>query len=124
MFGLLAHQGVGSIPYSPLAKGRVTHPRGTTTARNTNDAVQDRTFVDADGPIVNAVETVAAARGVSVAQIALAWVLRHPVVSAPIVGSTKVHHLDDAAAALDITLTDAEITALEQHYTPRWPAGY
>ena len=124
MFGLLAHQGVGSIPYSPLAKGRVTHPWGTTTARNSNDAVQDRTFVDADEPIVNAVETVAAARGVSMAQIALAWVLRNPVVSAPIVGSTKVLHLDDAAAALDLTLTDEEVTALEEHYTPRWPAGF
>ena len=124
MFGLLAHQGVGSIPYSPLAKGRVTHPWGTTTARNSNDAVQDRTFVDADEPIVNAVEAVAAARGVSMAQVALAWVLCNPVVSAPIVGSTKVHHLDDAAAALELTLTDEEVIALEEHYTPRWPAGF
>jgi len=124
MFGLLAHQGVGSIPYSPLAKGRVTHPWGTTTARNSNDAVQDRTFVDADEPIVNSVEAVAAARNVSMAQIALAWVLRNPVVSAPIVGSTKVHHLDDAVAALDLDLTDAEVTALEEHYTPRQPAGF
>ena len=58
------------------------------------------------------------------AQIALAWVLRNPVVSAPIVGSTKVQHLDDAVAALDLTLTDEEVTALEEHYTPRWPAGF
>lgn len=124
LFGLLAHQGVGSIPYSPLAKGRVTHPWGTTTARNTNDEVKGRTFVNADKPIVNAVETVAAARGVSMAQTALAWVLRHPVVSAPIVGSTKVHHLDDAAAALYLTLTDEETAALDEHFTPRWPAGF
>lgn len=58
------------------------------------------------------------------AQIALAWVLRNPVVSAPIVGSTKVQHLDDAVAALDLDLTDAEVTALEEHYTPRGPAGF
>ncbi len=124
MFGLLAHQGVGSIPYSPLAKGRVTHPWGTKTARNANDAVQDATFVDADQPIVDAVEAVAAARGVPMAQVALAWVLRNPVVSAPIVGATKPHHLDDAVAALDLELTDDEVAALEEHYAPRRPAGF
>jgi len=124
MFGLLAHQGVGSIPYSPLAKGRVTHPWGTTTARNSNDATQDATFVDADEPIVNAVEGVAGARGVPMAQVALAWVLRNSVVSAPIVGATKVDHLDDAVAALDIELADDEVAALEEHYTPRRPAGF
>lgn len=124
MLGLLAHQGVGSIPYSPLAKGRITHPWGTITARNTNDAVQASTFADTDEPIVNATEAIATARGVSMAQVALAWVLRHPVVSAPIVGATKPHHLADAAAALDIELTDAEVTALEEHYTPRNPAGF
>ncbi len=124
MFGLLAHQGVGSIPYSPLAKGRVTHPWGTTTARNSNDPMQDATFIDADEPIVNAVERVAGARGVPMAQVAIAWVLRNSVVSAPIVGATKVNHLDDAVSALDIELTEAEVTALEEHYTPRWPAGF
>lgn len=124
MFGLLAHQGVGSIPYSPLAKGRVAHPWGTTTARNSNDRVQDATFVDADEPIVNAVARVAEARGIPMAQVALAWVLRNPVVSAPIVGATKTHHLADAVAALDLDLTDDEVTALEEEYTPRWPAGF
>jgi aryl-alcohol dehydrogenase-like predicted oxidoreductase len=58
------------------------------------------------------------------ARIALAWVLHNPVVDAPIVGATKPHHLADAAAALDIDLTDDEITALEEHYTPRLPSGY
>ncbi|WNM25592.1 aldo/keto reductase [Demequina capsici] len=124
MFGLLAHQGVGSIPYSPLAKGRVTHPWGTTTARNSNDPVADATFLDTDKPIVDAVQTIAEARGVPMAQIALAWVLRNPIVSAPIVGATKVTHLDDAVAALDIDLTDDEVTALEEHYRPRNPAGF
>ncbi len=124
MFGLLAHQGVGAIPYSPLAKGRVTHPWGTTTSRNSNDPVADATFVDADEPIVNAVETIAASRGVPMAQVALAWVLRNPVVSAPIVGATKPHHLADAVAALGLELTEDEVTALEEHYTPRTPAGF
>ncbi|WNM28498.1 aldo/keto reductase [Demequina capsici] len=124
MFGLLAHQGVGSIPYSPLAKGRVTHPWGTTTARNSNDPVADATFLDTDKPIVDAVQKIAETRGVPMARVALAWVLRNPIVSAPIVGATKVTHLDDAVAALDIDLTDDEVTALEEHYRPRNPAGF
>ena len=72
----------------------------------------------------DAVQQVADKRGVSVAEVALAWVLNNPVVSAPIVGATKQHHLADAVAALDITLTDDEIAQLEQHYTPREPTGY
>ncbi|WP_084126752.1 aldo/keto reductase [Demequina sp. NBRC 110054] len=124
MMGLLAHQGVGAIPYSPLAKGKVTKPWGTTTSRNTNDAVADATFIDADAPVVNAVERVASAHGVPMAQVALAWVLRNPVVSAPIVGATKPHHLDDAVAALDVDLTDEEVASLEEHYQVRQPAGY
>ncbi|WP_062202035.1 aldo/keto reductase [Demequina salsinemoris] len=124
MMGLLAHQGVGAIPYSPLAKGKVTKPWGTTTSRNTNDAVADATFIDADEPVVRAVERIASDRGVPMAQVALAWVLRNPVVSAPIVGATQPHHLDDAAAAVDVELTDAEVASLEEHYTARSPAGY
>jgi aryl-alcohol dehydrogenase-like predicted oxidoreductase len=58
------------------------------------------------------------------AQVALAWVLRNPVVSAPIIGATKVHHLTDAAAALDLTLAGEEASALEEHYTPRTPTYY
>lgn len=119
MFGLLAHQGVGAIPYSPLAKGRVTHPWGTATARNTNDEFQAKASRDVDEPVVNAVEKVAAARGVPMAQVALAWVLRNPVVSAPIVGATKPHHLVDAVAALDLQLTEDEVKRLEEHYLPR-----
>lgn len=122
--GLLAHQGVGAVPYSPLAKGKVTKPWGTSTSRNSNDAVADATFVEADKPVVDAVEAIAAERGVTMAQVALAWVLRHPVVSAPIVGATKAAHLDDAVAALDIDLTDDEVTALEEHYAIRSPRGF
>jgi aryl-alcohol dehydrogenase-like predicted oxidoreductase len=74
--------------------------------------------------IVDAVQRVAEARGVPLAQIALAWVLRNPVVSAPIVGPTKAHHLPDAVAALDIQLSDDEASALEAPYTSRLPSGY
>jgi aryl-alcohol dehydrogenase-like predicted oxidoreductase len=124
MFGLLADQGVGSIPYSPLAKGRVTRPWGGATQRSSNDPVADRTFSDADKPVADAVERVAAARGIPMAQVALAWVLKNPVVSAPIVGATKPHHLPDAAAALDVHLTDEEVAALESAYTVRATTGY
>lgn len=122
MQGLLSDQGVSSIPYSPLAKGRVARPFGTLTTRSSNDPVGNAHFDaagDRDKPIVDAVEAIAAGRGVPMAQVALAWVLRNPVVTAPIVGATKSHHLADAAAALDITLTEEECAAMEQYYTPR-----
>lgn len=124
MFGLLAHQGVGSLPWSPLAKGYVARPWGTTTHRSENDAMGQRYVGDENAPIVGAVQRVAKARGVPMAQVALAWVLRNPVVDAPIVGPTKDHHLADAAAAVDLELTDDEVAALEEHYTPRLPSGY
>jgi 1-deoxyxylulose-5-phosphate synthase len=125
MFGLLADQGVGSLPWSPLAKGRLARPwEDMTTHRAETDSLHARYAVDENRPVVDAVRRIAEARGVPMAQIALAWVLHNPVVDAPIVGPTKPHHLADAAAALDIDLTDEEITALEEHYTPRLPSGY
>ena len=78
----------------------------------------------ANQPIAEAVQRVAEVRGVPMAQVALAWVLRNPVVAAPIVGATKAHHLADAVAALDVTLTDEEVGTLEAPYTPRLPTGY
>ena len=124
MFGLLADQGVGSIPFSPLAKGRVCRPWGQTTARMDVDPVGRRYDQDADAPIVDAVQKVAEARGVPMAQVALAWVLSKPVISAPIVGPTKVHHLTDAVAALDLVLTDDEVASLEEHYAPHIPRSF
>ena len=124
MFGLLAHQGVGSIPWSPLAKGRLARPWGEQTQRSENDALQRRYDDESNPPIVAAVQQVAEARGVPMAQVALAWVLRNPVVAAPIVGPTKERHLADAVAALDLELTDDEVEALEAPYTPRLPSGY
>ena len=116
MFGLLDDQGVGSIPWSPLAGGMVARPWGDkSTIRGKGNSDVDFNgnplWLDTDKAIVDAIQGIAEARGVSMAQIALAWVLSSPVVDAPIVGATKEHHLADAAAALDLELTDDEITA-------------
>lgn len=108
----------------PLAKGRLAWPYGEQTRRSGTDPIGRRFFGDGDRPIIEAVQQVAAARGVPMAQVALAWVLRNPVVTAPIVGPTKPHHLADAVAALDIELTDEEAATLEAGYTPRLPTGY
>ena len=124
MFGLLADQGVGSIPWSPLAKGRLARPWGEQTARSDTNDVARWVLPNDDKAIADAVQKVAEQHGVPMAQIALAWVLRNPVVSAPIVGVTKHRHLADAAAALDVTVSDNEVRALEEHYTPRQPTGY
>jgi aryl-alcohol dehydrogenase-like predicted oxidoreductase len=126
MFGLLADQGVSSIPYSPLAKGRLARPWGEHTLRSDNDPIGKRNFSDGEEnkQISDAVYEVAQNRGVPMAQIALAWVLSNPVVTAPIVGPTQPHHLADAVAALDISLTEDEMRALEEPYTLRQPTGY
>lgn len=121
MFGLLADQGVGSIPWSPLAQGVITRPWGD---RSTNRGARgtDRfgpLWLDTDQAIIDAVQRIAEERGASMAQVGLAWVLKNPVVAAPIVGVTKQHHLTDAAAALDLALTDDEVTALEEPYVLR-----
>ena len=81
-------------------------------------------FVDSDKAIVDAVERIAGERGVSMATVGLAWVLKNPVVSSPIVGATKAKHITDAVAALDIVLTDDEVAALEGPYTPREPTFF
>ncbi|WP_026928605.1 aldo/keto reductase [Glycomyces tenuis] len=124
MFGLLADQGVGSIPWSPLAKGRLARQWGTRTQRSANDPMAARYDGEGDRPIAEAVRRAAEARGVPMAHIALAWVLKNPVVAAPIVGPTRAGHLTDAAAALDIDLTAEEIAALEAPYTPRLPTAF
>ena len=107
-----------------LAKGRLARPWGQQTARSDTDSVARWVLPHDDKPIADAVQRVAGQHGVPMAQVALAWVLHNPVVSAPIVGATKEHHLTDAAAALDLTLTDDEISVLEEGYTPRQPTGY
>jgi 1-deoxyxylulose-5-phosphate synthase len=124
MFGLLADQGVGSIPYAPLAKGRLARPWGEHTRRFDTDPVGRRFDIEGDRPIVEAVQKVAEARGIPMAHVALAWVLKNPVVTAPILGPTKPHHLPDAVAALDVHLTEEEIQALEEPYAPHEPTAF
>jgi aryl-alcohol dehydrogenase-like predicted oxidoreductase len=124
MFGLLADQGVGSIPWSPLAKGRLARPWGEQTTRSDTDDVARWVLPHDDKPIADQVQAIATEHGVPMAQVALAWVLKNPVVSAPIVGPTRPGHLADAVAALDIQLTDEEIERLEAPYTPRTPTGF
>jgi aryl-alcohol dehydrogenase-like predicted oxidoreductase len=119
MIPMCLDQGVGLTPYSPLAKGRAARPWGAQTARSSSDAVAKAFDRDADKPVVDDIQSVAEARGLPMAQVALAWLLSKPVVSCPIVGATKPHHLQDAVAALDLDLTDSEITDLEKSYTPQ-----
>ena len=122
MLPLCADEGVQTIAYSPLARGRLARAWDETTPRSESEAA----LVPADGAaaasnraIVDAVGAIASERGVSRAQVAFAWLRRNPVVAAPIVGALKPHHIDDAIAALSITLTDEEAVRLETPYTPR-----
>jgi 1-deoxyxylulose-5-phosphate synthase len=124
MFGLLADQGVGSIPYSPIAKGRLARPWGQQTHRFDVDPVGRRFDIESDRPIVDGVRQIAEARGIPMARVALAWVLKNPVVAAPIVGPTKPHHLADAVSALDVHLTEEEIRTLEEPYAPHSPSAF
>ena len=120
MLPLCADEGVQTIVYSPLARGRLARPWGVTTARSEAELPYvDAATTESDQKIVEAVGAVAAERGVSQAQIAFAWLHCHPVVAAPIVGALKTNHIDDAIAALSITLTDDEAARMEAAYTPR-----
>jgi aryl-alcohol dehydrogenase-like predicted oxidoreductase len=110
-------QGVGLTPYSPLAKGRAARPWGEQTARSSADTVAKAFDRDVDKPVVDTIQRIAEDRGIPMAQIALAWLLSKPAVACPIVGATKPKHLQDAVSALEVHLTPAEITDLEQPYT-------
>jgi aryl-alcohol dehydrogenase-like predicted oxidoreductase len=124
MLPLCADQGIGVIPWSPLARGRLTRPWDSSTPRSDSDDFGRALYSDVDKPVVDAVIRVASARGVAPAQIALAWVLSKSIITSPIVGATKAHHLDDAVAAVKIHLDDAEITALEESYRPHSVVGF
>ncbi|TDD63435.1 aldo/keto reductase [Kribbella antibiotica] len=100
------------------------NPWGAQTARSSNDEVA-RTFDSpADEPVVDAVQAIAEARAVPMAQVAIAWLLTKPAVAAPVVGATKPHHLAQAVTALDLGLTDQEIQTLETPYVPQEPYWY
>ena len=124
MLPLCEHQGVGVIPWSPLARGRLTRPWDEQTARSETDEFGKSLYRDEDRSIVDRVLSVAGRRGVSAAQVGLAWLLAQPAVTSPIVGITKPEPLDDAVAAVDLQLTDAELDELAADYVPHAIAGH
>ena len=124
MLPLCLDEGIGVIPWSPLARGRLTRDWDASTARSRTDQFGSSLYSDDDRRIVEAVAKIAESRRVSRAQVALAWVLRQPAVTAPIVGATKPEHLEDAIAAADLELSDDEVAQLEEPYSPRLPAGF
>jgi aryl-alcohol dehydrogenase (NADP+) len=123
MLPLCADQGIGVIPWSPLARGRLTRPWDATTARTEKDEFGKSLYRDTDREIVERVLEVAGKRGVSAAEVALAWMLRNPAVTSPIVGVTKPEQLTEAIAAVDVELDDEEMAFLEEPYLPHSVAG-
>ncbi|MCY0902942.1 MAG: aldo/keto reductase [Firmicutes bacterium] len=127
MLPLCAAEGVGVIPWSPLARGRLTRDWDAASARSETDEFGKSLYAataEADKLVVDRVTEVAGQHGVPRAQVALAWVLQKSPVTSPIVGATKMHHLDDAVAALEVTLTDTDIQALESPYIPHPVLGF
>jgi aryl-alcohol dehydrogenase-like predicted oxidoreductase len=127
MLPLCEAEGVGVIPWSPLARGRLTRPWNAETERTQSDAFGKSLYehtAEADRQVIEAVAEVAAARAVPPAQVALAWVLAKPMVSAPIVGASKPGHLEDAVAALELVLSEEEIARLEAPYVPHAVVGF
>ncbi len=129
MIPLCRAEGVGIIPWSPLARGflagnRKTEGFGETIRAKTDDYAQKMYYQPSDITVVDRLSEIAGKRGVPNAQVALAWVLAQPGVTAPIIGASKMQHLDDAVAALSIKLEDAELKALAEPYRPHPVLGH
>jgi aryl-alcohol dehydrogenase-like predicted oxidoreductase len=128
MLPLCLDQGVGCIPWSPLARGLLAGNRERDGQRRTvragSDPLAEEMYVDDDFDVVDTVRALAAERGLPPAQIALAWLLGKPAVTAPIVGATKLHHLQDAIAAVEVTLNQDEVARLEAPYRPHPVLGH
>ena len=129
MIPLCRAEGVGIIPWSPLARGFLAGNRsreewGSTTRAKTDDFAQSMYFQDTDFEVVARVVEIAGRRGVSPAQVALAWLLQQPGVTAPIVGASKMNHLEEAIAALEIELSEEEIASLQEPYRPHPVLGH
>jgi aryl-alcohol dehydrogenase-like predicted oxidoreductase len=124
MLPLCADQGVGVLPWSPLARGRLTRDWDTTTERSATDTFGSSLYQEGDRTIVEAVTRIAGERGVPRAQVALAWLLHQSTVTAPIVGASRPGHLEDAVAAVEIELSDKELEELERPYGPHPVAGH
>ena len=127
MLPLCKAEGIGTLPWSPLARGRLARDWDTQTERVSTDAYAKTLYVgteQADHRVVDRVGRIATTRGIPMAQVALAWVLQKDSVASPIVGATKPHHLTDAVAALSLKLTPQEITDLEEPYEPHPVVGF
>ena len=129
MIPLCLDQGVGLIPWSPMARGFLSGSRAregahATTRARTDDVAQRMYYQEYDFEVLDAVTKIASSRGVSNSQVALAWVLQAPGIDAPIIGSTKLPHLNEAIAALDLKLNSEEVAALEKQYRPHPTLGY
>jgi 1-deoxyxylulose-5-phosphate synthase len=126
MLPLCLDQGIAVMPWSPMARGRLTRPWNESSSRQETDEFGKKLytqFPDSDRQIIDAVGTIAAARGVPRAQVALAWVLQKKGVTSPIIGASKPEQLADAIAALSLKLTAEEVVALERPYVPRGVSG-
>jgi aryl-alcohol dehydrogenase-like predicted oxidoreductase len=127
MMGLCQEEGIGVIPWSPLARGKLTRDWDDTTYRSETDEFGKTLYkstADSDRKVVEKVAEIANQRGVPRAQVALAWMLQKPYITAPIIGASKPHHLEDAVAALSLKLTDEEIKSLEEPYVPHPVLGF
>jgi aryl-alcohol dehydrogenase-like predicted oxidoreductase len=127
MLPLCREFGVGVIPWSPLARGRLTRPFGTATARSETDRIQGTLYSrteENDRAVIGEVERIAALRGVPMAHVALAWVRAKPGITAPIVGVSSMAQLDEALASLDLELSADEVAALEAPYVPHPVMGH
>ena len=127
MLPLCAAEGIGVIPWSPQARGKLTRDWNYTSIRTETDEAFGRLFgktEDTDRKVVDRVAQVAAARGIPRAQVALAWLLAKPVITAPIVGATKLQHLDDALASVRVKLSEDEMASLEEPYVPHAVVGF
>jgi aryl-alcohol dehydrogenase (NADP+) len=124
MLPLCADQGVGVIPWSPLARGRLTREWDSVSARSETDEFGKTLYRDTDREIVDRLGQLAARRELPMAQLALAWLLSKPTITSPIVGATKMRHLQDAITALDVELDDKEINYLEEPYQPHNVVGH
>jgi len=127
MYPLCQAENIAVLPWSPLARGRLTRPWGEATARTASDEYGSSLYAQSeenDGAIAQRVADIAEARGVSRAQIALAWLLAKPVVTAPIIGASRSEQLADLVKAVDIELTQEEIAALEKIYQPHHVVGF
>jgi aryl-alcohol dehydrogenase-like predicted oxidoreductase len=127
MLPLCKEEGVGVIPWSPLARGRLTRDLDESTERAQTDEFGKKLYAKTEGAdraVIEQVAKLAKERGVPRAQIALAWVLSKPVVTAPIIGATKPHHLEDAIASLSVKLSPDELALLEKEYVPHPVLGF